>query len=65
MEVLFSNKDVVVIIVLAACAWFSYKRGQQEGFEEGVDNTLDYLTAQGFLRQELNENGETTIHKAD
>jgi hypothetical protein len=65
---LFYIKDILFVILLGVCAWFSYRKGWKSGIEEGIEagmeESFEYLESLGYIRIEELSDGNIKIHKA-
>ena len=60
MELLYV-KDLIFVAFIGVTAWFSYRSGWNSGLDKGVDESLIYLSKQGFIEIEELEDGDIKI----
>lgn len=62
----FTYEQLVMLGLVGACAYFSYKSGWREGCMSGIHQTIEDLTKMGYIVQfEDPETGEVEIERYD
>lgn len=59
----------MTVLIASTIAWLSliffYRMGRNIAQEEAIENTILYLTKEGYVKYTKDENGEIELHKLE